>query len=240
MFQLKLTFKLENKLLPRELDRLLVSFLKASAENYSEIFFESLYAERKSIIKPYTFSCYLPGATFKATNIILNKDEFIMFFSNADLAQMIQFLNAFKLMKFKPYPMNRNAMTLFALSMQQMPEIKDSEIVVKMQSSLIVRRHDVADNADTYFTYDQDGFCDAVKENVKLSLERLGIFISVNEFSILPVKAKKAVVPVFGRNTDSNLGIYKITGTPQLLNVLYSLGIGARRSEGHGKFEVLL
>lgn len=240
MFQLKLTFKLDNNVLPKELDRLLVSFLKASAQNYSQEFFKSLYDDKKSIIKSYTFSYYLPGASFKDENIQLNRNEFTMFFSDADLGQMIHFSNAFKLMKFKPYPMSGNKMQLSSVIMQQRQEIKDSEIVVKMQSSLIVRRHNSDDNTDIYYTHEQEGFCDAVKENVKVFLDKLGIALSADNFSIMPVKAKKVVVPVFGRSTDASLGVYKLAGPSELLNVLYLAGIGVRRSEGHGKFDILL
>lgn len=240
MFQLKLIFKLTNCVLPRELDRLLVSFLKASTQNYSQQLFESLYAQGKSIVKPYTFSCYIPGASFKGDNIILNQNEFAMFFSSADLGQMIHFSNAFKLMKYKPYPMNGNTMELSSVIMQQRQEIKDSEIVVKMQSSLIVREHNSTDNTDVYYTCNQEGFCEAAKENVKIFMEKLGLILPIDDFSIMPIKGKKVVVPVFGRNTDASLGIYKLTGTPALLNMLYMAGIGARRSEGHGKFDILL
>ena len=54
------------------------------------------------------------------------------------------------------------------------------------------------------------------------------------------VCSKKVVVNCFGRKIDANIGIYKITGNPELLNILYQSGIGSRRSEGHGKWEVLM
>ena len=63
--------------------------------------------------------------------------------------------------------------------------------------------------------------------------------LSTDGFSIEVVKGKKVVVPVFGRNTDASLGVYKIKGNPELLNVLYLSGMGVRRSEGHGKFEIV-
>jgi len=47
------------------------------------------------------------------------------------------------------------------------------------------------------------------------------------------------VIPVFGRNTDASLGIFKLKGDRDLLNLLYMAGIGARRSEGKGKFDIL-
>ena len=34
--------------------------------------------------------------------------------------------------------------------------------------------------------------------------------------------------------------IYKLKGKPELLNYLYLAGMGSRRSEGHGKFEILM
>ena len=54
------------------------------------------------------------------------------------------------------------------------------------------------------------------------------------------IKGKKVVVPAFGRLLDGNLGIYKLTGRPELLNFLYLAGAGSRCGEGHGKMEVIL
>lgn len=44
---------------------------------------------------------------------------------------------------------------------------------------------------------------------------------------------------MFGRNTDASIGIYKLRGSCRLLNILCLAGIGVRRSEGHGKFEII-
>ena len=60
-----------------------------------------------------------------------------------------------------------------------------------------------------------------------------------DDFSIQAIKGKKVVIPVFGRNTDASLGIFKLKGSVALLNVLQRSGIGVRRSTGNGKFEVL-
>ena len=63
--------------------------------------------------------------------------------------------------------------------------------------------------------------------------------VKSDSFGIEPIKAKKVVIPVFGRNTDASLGIFKLKGDRDLLNLLYMAGIGARRSEGKGKFDIL-
>lgn len=239
MYQYKLTFALEKSRLPREMDRLIVSFLKASAQAVSQEFYERLYNKNKSVIKGYTFSYYLPGAQFVKKEILLESDTFSLFFSDADQQELLLFFNGFQLMKRKKFSMNGNSMTLVSVRMQPLSEIREKEIVIRMQSPLIVRNHRAEDNTDIYYTCETEGFEQALKENIGLFLERIGMCITADDFSIQTIKGKKVVVPVFGRNTDATLGIFKLTGSCQLLNILYQAGIGTRRSAGHGKFEVI-
>lgn len=239
MFQLKLDFILEKTELPMELDRLLVSFIKASTSNYSTELYESLYDKTKSVIKPFTFSYHLPGASFKNDKILLKDNRFTMFFSNADLAQMIYFFNSFQTMKFHNYPMKNNSMTLTSVRTQKLREIKETEVIIKMQSSLIVRRHEIEMNKDYYYTCHDSEFETVLKENINFFLQKLSIPISTDGFAILPIKGKKVVSNVFGRKVDTSIGIYKLCGSPELLNLLYQAGLGGRRSEGHGKFEII-
>lgn len=239
MYQYKLTFELEQSWLPKETDRLIISFLKASAQAYSQKFYEKLYDKSKSVIKCYTYSCYLPGAKFYKEKIELESDTFSLFFSDADPQELLSFFNSFQLMKRKKYPMNGNSMTLVSIRMQQLSEIKENEIVIRMQSPLIVRKHFAEDNRDIYYTCEMEGFDKALKENVAIFLERMGMDAGTEDFSIQTIKGRKVVVPIFGRNTDASLGIFKLTGSCRLLNILYQAGVGVRRSEGHGKFEVI-
>jgi CRISPR-associated endoribonuclease Cas6 len=240
MYRYALRFQLEHSFLPKELDRLLVSFLKASVKEYSLEMFNKLYDKNKSIIKSYSFSYFLPGAVFGKDTIKLKDNTFTMFFSDSDLVESIHFFNAFKLMQFKMYPMNRNSMKLISINIKDCKKITDSEVIIKMQSSLIVRRHNKDNNTDIYYIYDQEGFNETLKENVEIFLQRMELPISVEGFSIVPIKAKKVVANVFGRSVDCNIGIFKLTGNPELLNLLYLSGIGVRRSEGHGLWEVLM
>lgn len=239
MNQFKLIFQLENNRLPKSLDKAIVSFLKAAAENYSPVFFNKLYDKSKSIIKGYTYSYYLPGAKFCGDTIELSREEFTLFFSDIDQAEFLHFFNAFQGMKHRNYPLSGNSMVLVSIRMQELNEIKENEIIVKMQSPLIVRRHNSEDNSDIYYTCETEGFAEALKDNVGIFLDKMGIDISASDFSIEAVKGKKVVVPVFERNVDASIGIYKLSGPPQLLNILYLAGIGVRRSAGHGKFEVI-
>ena len=162
-----------------------------------------------------------------------------MFFSNADMEQTIYFFNGFKKILHQRYPMNGNSMEPVRIKNVRRKEIKDPEIIVKMQSSLIARRHDVEENRDTYYVYDHPEFSQVVKENVQTLIKRLGVDVSVEGFEIVPIKGKKIVATIFGRKVDANIGIYKLSGSPELLTCLYRTGMGGRRSEGHGMWEIV-
>ena len=239
MTRLQLQFILESPELPLNMDCVIVSFLKAAVQNYSQEWFEQLYDKKKSIIKMFSWSCYYPGARFTKNKILLDQNYFLLTFSDADMKELLQFYNAFTLMRKRRHPMSQNSMMLNAIRIQDIPEITDSEIIVKVQSSLIARRHNSEDNTDSYYSCEDPKFSEVIKENVKNFLEKQGIPLSMENFSVTPVKAKKIVAQVWRRPTDATIGILKLTGTPELLNLLYASGVGSRRSEGHGLLNLI-
>ena len=239
MNELKLEFQLETTEVPAELDKVLVSFLKAASENYSPVLFEKLYNKKSSIIKMYAWSLYLPGARFTQEKIILNQNRFSMTFSDADMGELIEFYNAFVLMKYKVYPMNQNSMKLMSVKVKNIPEIQDTELIIKMRSALIVRKHDSTDNSDQYYTCEDSEFGEMVTENLRIFLEKLNLRMDISDFSITPLKGRRVVTRIWGRPIDGSIGIYRITGNPALLNLLRGAGLGTRRSLGHGQWEVI-
>ena len=212
MTEIKLEFLLEEPEIPAEVDRLLLSFLKASVEKYSPELFGKLYTKKQSVMKTY---------------------------SDADMGELFEFFNAFQLMRNIEYSMGGNSMKLREVKAKKIPEIKESELIIKMQSSLLARKHDPENNTDIYYTCEDPEFSDTLKDNLKFFLNKIGWDEDVDCFSIVPVKGKKIVAKVWGRPTNASIGIYKLQGTPRLLDFLYSAGLGSRRSEGHGKWEIV-
>lgn len=158
MNQFKLTFQLEKPFLSKDFEVVIISFLKAATLNYAKDFHEKLYDKSQSVMKSYTFSCYLPNARFQKEQISLGQPCFELYFSDADIVESIQFLNSFKTMYKKKYPMNCNSMQLVSIAAQKRSEIKDSEVIIKMSSSLVVRSHDASNNTDKYYIYQDTEF----------------------------------------------------------------------------------
>ncbi len=240
MFQLKLSMQLENPCLPVELERAMVSFLKASLQKESQELYEKLFRPGEAVLKSYCFSYYLPQAVFEKEVIRLGVPEFTVFFSDADIEELLCFYNGFLKMKFMKYPLHGNSMCLTYVSILPLKSIREDTVIIKMLSPLLVREHDRERNKDRYCLFDEAGFSDTLKENTRYFVKQMGYGFSVENFSIKPLKAKKVVVPAFGKLVDGNLGVYQLTGAPGLLNLLLSAGLGSRRSEGHGKFQVIL
>ena len=238
MYQLRLNFKLTEPFLPKEIERLIVSFLKAAAQKEGQKFFNSMFDKTKSIAKTFCFCCYLPHPEFCEDKILLGAPNFSVFFSDADLEELFQFYNGFLKLKNEPYPMKGNAMELNYVSMKKMKEIEDDTVVIKMLSPLVVREHNADTNQDRYLLYSDTDFSEMLKKNMETQLKKWGIPLSTEGFSITPIKAKKVVIPNFGQKLDANLGVFKLTGKPELLNFLYQTGLGSRRNEGRGKWEM--
>lgn len=235
----KLEFELGKKEIPINYNEIFISFIKNALSSLNKEYFESIYLDGARM-KGFTFSVYLPDAKFKGDVIKLSKNRATMYFSSCDKSENVVYPAAFKLMKDKRLPLSeKNFMVLKDISYQTSIAIEDSEIEVSFLSSLLVRIHDKETNQDRYLTVDDDDFEEGLKLVIDKFIETGGLDLTTEGFSITPIKAKKIVARVFGRPRDASIGNFKITGSPELLNVLKDAGIGSRRSSGHGQFRIL-
>ena len=71
--------------------------------------------------------------------------------------------------------MNKNSMKLVSVKTKKLREIEENEIIIKMQSSLVARKHNSDDNTDNYYTYEDPEFPEIVKENLRIFLQKINI-----------------------------------------------------------------
>ena len=142
--------------------------------------------------------------------IKLSMNKFTITFSDADMSELLMFFNAFSLMKYKIFHMNKNSMKLMSVKAKKLREIEENEMVIKMQSSLVARKHNSDNNTDNYYTYESQKFPEIVKENLRIFLQKVNMERNINDFSITPLKGKKVVARIMGRSVDANIGIYRL------------------------------
>ncbi|HOK38404.1 MAG TPA: CRISPR-associated endoribonuclease Cas6 [Bacteroidales bacterium] len=59
------------------------------------------------------------------------------------------------------------------------------------------------------------------------------------EFDIKFIKHQKMVITHFNQYMTTNKGIIEIAANPEILQLLYDVGIGVRRSQGFGMLEII-
>ena len=250
--RIKLHFELENNIIPKDYRILILSFIKNNLEKNFNESYKEIYGE-KPTVKFFTFSVYLPKPKIEKEKIELDRNYFNVLFSIYDNKQFIEFYNSFNSMIIKnenkenSYPLKNNKMELKNITMVNEKIISSNRAVIKFLSPLVLRNHkEITINkkrkgADIYFDFNDSDF----NEQINYSVTRLIKDLKLNEVnSNIKLKpynnlARKTVVSFKNILINSSIGEYILEGDSELLNILYKTGIGSRRSEGFGMFEVI-
>lgn len=241
MMRICVQFALEKPELPKDFRPVFVSFIKNCLSRYGQAYFDAYYKDRDAIMKTFTFGVRLNRPQFRGDTVFLGGNRAAFTLSTPDAKDGTILYNAMVESKFTEFPLaNQNSMKIAAIRIEPTEEIRRPEIVVKMSSPLALREHCRETNADRYIDVACDAFAEKAREIVAAQLDIFQLDASLADaFSIEPVLPKKTVVVAFRSPIDVSLGVYKLTGPPALLNFLYQAGIGSRRSQGFGMFEVL-
>ena len=250
--RIKLHFELENNIIPKDYRILILSFIKNNLEKNFNESYKEIYGE-KPTVKFFTFSVYLPKPKIEKEKIELDRNYFNVLFSIYDNKQFIEFYNSFNSMIIKnenkenSYPLKNNKMELKNITMVNEKIISSNRAVIKFLSPLVLRNHkEITINkkrkgADIYFDFNDSDF----NEQINYSVTRLIKDLKLNEVnSNIKLKpynnlARKTVVSFKNILINSSIGEYILEGDSELLNILYKTGIGSRRSEGFGMFEII-
>ena len=167
--RIKLHFKLENNIIPKDYRILILSFIKYSLKKNFKESYKEIY-ESKPIMKFFTFSVYLPKPKIEKDKIELDKNYFNAVFSIYDNKRFIEFYNSFNSMIIKnenkeySYPLKDNKMRLKNITMLNEKIISSNRAIIKFLSPLVLRKHEeIAINEkrkgkDIYFDFNDSDF----------------------------------------------------------------------------------
>lgn len=250
--RIKLHFKLENNIIPKDYRILILSFIKYSLKKNFKESYKEIY-ESKPIMKFFTFSVYLPKPKIEKDKIELDKNYFNAVFSIYDNKRFIEFYNSFNSMIIKnenkeySYPIKDNKMRLKNITMLNEKIISSNRAIIKFLSPLVLRKHEeIAINEkrkgkDIYFDFNDSDFNEQINYSVSRLIKDLKLNGVNSNIKLKPYNnlARKTVVSFKNILINSSIGEYILEGDSELLNILYKTGIGSRRSEGFGMFEVI-
>lgn len=234
----KLYLKLENEIMPIDYRRCILSFIKLSLFEYGEEYLKKFYNESENTIKPYTFSVFFKSPKINEDKIIIENKEFEINFSVADYEAAVILLNSFNHQKLKKFSINKNSWTLKNISLLPEKKIAGNSITIKFLSPLCVRSRE--NNKDYYYSFEHEEVENILKINIKEQLKITDFPETiVDNFKIVPVKAKKVIIKFYEKKMECSTGTFIINGDIELLNYLYQSGIGSRHSAGFGMFQII-
>ena len=256
--RIKLHFELENNIIPKDYRILILSFIKNNLEKNFNESYKEIYGE-KPTVKFFTFSVYLPKPKIEKEKIELDRNYFNVLFSIYDNKQFIEFYNSFNSMinkekendnkknKKYSYPLKNNKMELKNITMVNEKNIMSNRIRIKFLSPLVLRNHKEKiinkkrKGKDIYFDFNDSDFNEQINYSVSRLIKDLKLNGVNSNIKLKPYNdlARKTVVSFKNILINSSIGEYILEGDSELLNILYKTGIGSRRSEGFGMFEVI-
>jgi len=240
-----LQLNLDRPTLPTDYRPVFVSLIKKCLSNCKSSLFDEYYSKQNPKAKAMTFAVKFNRPIFEKESISLGRTSVLMTVSCASQRDGIMLYNAFVKSRGIELPLAQaNALKLLSVRVLQDRQIEDRVVLIKFLSPLVVRVHS-RDNSDSYLKVPDSGaktdeFQTYLHEVISNQISVLGKADEVTvDFSLEPVKAQTTVVKSFGCMIPASFGIFKLTARPELINFLYQAGMGSRRSEGFGMFEII-
>lgn len=235
-----LEFTLKINIIPVEYRRVFMHFLKTCLDNANDgKYYEEFYGEPKS--KDLTFAVFFDNPVFAEDSIQVANNRLKVLFSVADKMESYIFYSSFLEKKHSKIVLEHdNYMILDTVTKISEPEVHNSSMLVKMNSPLLVRKHDRHNNHDWYYCFEEEEFNEETHNNLRFQLANAGFSEElIKEVKLQPIKCRKVIVRHYGCKFAGNLGNFLVEGNPVVLNYLLKAGIGSRHSEGFGMMEFL-
>lgn len=229
--------------LPVEYRKIIISYIKNAVSKCNNgKYYEEFFKDTNQ--KDYCFSAILPKSIFNKDEIKLENKEIKIKFSVDDNSKAGLILySAFIAQKNKEYPLpNNNFMILENIFNIKQEKIINSKVVFNtaIGSSLCVRDHNKIENKDKYYIYSDSEFREKLNIVLRNQLIKKGfIEDEINEVKVNPIQCKKVVVKHYKRYIDTTVGMFQMEGNLEILQYLYSSGIGSRKSAGFGMIELV-
>ncbi len=212
-----------------------MSFIKNILAKHYPKKLDELYGS--NVMKQFTFSLFVPKAKIDNKTIQCGEDKIFLEISSADEAFIYMLYNGALRERGKAYPFPDELFVVVKnVKIAKIPQITASTVKIKMKSPLLVRKHISSSNIDEYLTPQDGEFDDIFQLNTNNLLSAINK--SPEQVKLTPINCKNTAVLLKGKYFKCNYGIFLLSGTPELLTLLSNTGIGSRRSQGFGMFEL--
>ncbi len=235
-------FNIDKPILPVDYRSGFISLLKKSFEMACKDKYTELY-EMKPEPKKFTFAVYFGNRSKVQDNkVLINSERFILNFSTSDYELGTYFYNGLLKIKkeLKEYPLFEARISLENVNLKREVLISCDTVVFKTLSPFLVRDYN---DKNKYLKPSDEGFAKQLNHIISECSKK---FID-KDCEIEFVDVKTSTFPVYHNLGDAQnappidaiKGTFALKGDPDVLNMIYQIGLGSRRSQGFGMLEVM-
>ncbi|PJJ76159.1 CRISPR-associated Cas6 family protein [Thermoflavifilum aggregans] len=231
--RLRINIHLEKPRLPKDYRSGFMSLIKAALEKGNAGVYHTWYGQRT--LKPFTFSVYFPQIQkeVKGDEIEVG-NKAVLNFSSFDPMLLAYIYNGIKTISSFPWK-DYNRFTVEYVNLLPYRQIKKDCCVFKTLSPFLV--NDKQDQS-RYLTPDDAAFDDGLRHSINL-LSQQFLGKDMQDFRYHISHHRKMVVSHYRQSMTAIKAIIEIQAAPEVLNLLYDVGIGVRRSQGFGMVELV-
>lgn len=230
--RLLISYRLLRETLPLEYRRGFASLIKEAIKAAHPMLFERYYYA-PHVLKPFTFSVYFPGLKGLKDGSFEVGAKAVLHFSTTSQEFIIAIYNGTH--RLQSYPLFDNVAQLERIFLERMVLIRERSAIFKTMAPVLVNNKG---KADQYLLPCDPGFEEGLEFTVKECARTfLGISDAVIRF--IPIDIKRKVVSHYNQSMQGFVGMFELAGDPVILNLIYSIGLGVRRSQGFGMLELV-
>lgn len=216
-----------------------VSLVKEALKSVNEDYYKKLYESGKKS-KPFSFSVKLINFNKDEDKIAAERMEII--FSSPDLEFLMYLHNG--LIQIKEFTYKGVTWEKENISLLRNKQIVDDAIICKAYSSSPLHLEDINKKPVSAFSPEFEIQLNYYADMLLKNFRHEGLLLPLKFF---PIDMKKTVIKETNSGFDGGklltfegyAGIFGLMGHPYDLQTIYELGVGRRRSQGFGLFDVL-
>lgn len=232
---------LSNKEIPKDKNRMFLSYIKHNLSKNNKKCFELLYGEGVTNRKSFAMASYLPGAIFNENTITIPNKKIKLTISIVDMELGVEIFNSMMGSVNNTYKYKDCELTTTNVKLVREKRIENSTEIFKTLSPIVVRDHEKETNKDWFYDLSDPKGQEIFVRNLKYQLEEempeSKYFL--NELEVEVLKNKKTVAKNYGINVQCNLCVLKINAKSEVLEHIYKSGVGSYKSQGFGLLDII-
>lgn len=233
--RITLDYEISPDVIPKNYGRGFISLIKKLIENTDQLLFNDYYNQHK--LKPFTFGTYFPQLQGNENDKLKVGNVVIINFSTSSIQLATNIYNGFIKTPEHYWRNNGSSITLKPLKafLNKRTTIIKNEHWFKTLSPFIISNEG---ESNEFLLPGEDGFMEGLQFSLnECAKEFLGVDEKI-EFEFEAVNMKRHVIYHY-KKMPTNKGIFRMKAEPEILQMVYDIGIGVHRSQGFGLLEVV-